>query len=166
MSSWEALGLEFERRAGDLAARAEDDKRRQEYGTWAREAVRRSVEELLSIVERRMASFPERVRSELRFEITTPAATQIEQRVLCISFGGDSVHLHAQWKTGAPPSIHVLLSRKRGGRDARLITLPGGWLRPVSNDVGFQVCSFEASGHEIALEELAFRALRLLAAGI
>jgi hypothetical protein len=98
--------------------------------------------------------------------VTAPNTSQAEQRVLCISFADDSVHLHAQWKKGTPPSIHVLLSRKRGGRDARLITLPGGWLRPASTDAGFQVCSFDSSSHQVSLEEIAYRALRLLAAGI
>lgn len=164
--NWETLGSEFERRAGELAERAADDKRREEYSAWARDAVHRAIDELSLIVHRQTATFPETVRSELRVEVATPTAFPAEQRVLCINFATDSVHLHAQWRSGAPPSIHVLLSRKRGGRDARLITLPGGWLRPVSTPSGFEVCSFDSSSHQVTLEEIAFRALRLLAAGI
>ncbi len=166
MLRWEDLSTEFERRASDLAVRADDDKRRQQYSAWAREAVHRCIDDLASIVQQHTATFAQAARSELRIEIAAPNVSQAEQRVLCVNFATDSVHLHAQWKVGAPPSIHVLLSRKRGGRDARLITLPGGWLRPVSTDAGFQVCSFDGSSHEISLEEIAYRALRLLAAGI
>jgi hypothetical protein len=165
VSRWESLANDFERRTGELAAQAEDHHRQQLYCAWARSAIHRSIEQLTTIIELHIANFPEVVRSELRVEVAEPATAHAEQRVLCVNFAADSVHLHAQWREGTPPSLHVLLSRKRAGRDARLITLPGGWLRPASAS-GFQLCSFDGSGHEIALEDVAYRALRLLAAGI
>jgi hypothetical protein len=166
MLQWKDLGNEFERRAADLAAQMNDQQRQEQYSAWARESVHRSIDELSAIVKRQIEHFPSVVRSELCVEVAQPTATKRVQRVLWVSFGNDSVHLHAQWSVGAPPTIHVLLSRKRGGREARLITLPGGWLRRTSTAIGFQVCTFDGSGHEVPLEEIAYRGLRLLAAGV
>lgn len=166
MPCWETLSHDFERRAIELKSRAADHLRQEEYAAWAHDAVQRIIARLETIVRQHVARFPDAVRAELDVKVEEPSVGHRVQRVLCIGFGADSVHLHAQWRRGAPPSLHVLLSRKRAGRDARLITLPGGFLRPVSDERGFELCPFDGSRNEVSLEELAYRALRLLAAGI
>ena len=169
MGNWSDLNARVAEKAQQLAAaeleRKERDRLRQEYERWCAASVTRLMDQLFSELQRRAEQC--RAVSGMAFGIRSPRVVQLNSEdpsrlVLTVTLNQDAVDLYVQSLAGAAPSLHLLLSRTRGGRALRLICMPGAWLSPTS-DGGFELRSFDADQARIDIEDLCYRAVSLLA---
>lgn len=169
MPDWLRLGSELavkSRRARESAELVNSRRQTQrEYQAWAGEVVVEVVARLGEELASRASEFER--SAGISYELRPPRRVSLEtdstdRCVLSLFLDGSNVDLYAQWTPGAPPAVHLLLSRQRGGRPARLVSIPGAWLARPLGGTGFELKSFEPERQDIELEELAYRAARLL----
>ncbi len=169
MRDWAQLGSDLavkSRRAQEQAEQAFHRRLAQQaYRRWAEDVVFDVIHRLHEELTLRSAELGRSVGSTYR--LNTPRSVPLEaggaaRCVLSLSVEDSNVDLYSQWTPGSPPAVHLLLSRQRGGRPAQLVCLPGAWLARPERGNGFELRSFESDGRTLPLEDLAFRAARLL----
>ncbi len=176
MRDWAQLGTDLavkSRRAQEQAELAFHRRLAQQaYRRWAEDVVFDVIHRLHEELTLRSAEMTLR-SAELghsvgsTYRLNTPRSVPLEaggaaRCVLSLSVEDSNVDLYSQWTPGSPPAVHLLLSRQRGGRPAQLVCLPGAWLVRPERGSGFELRSFESDGRTLPLEDLAFRAARLL----
>ncbi len=169
MPDWARLGGELAVRSRDAAEVAQQAFDRhlaqQAYRRWASEGVFLVIHQLHDELTARAVDFERNVGTSYRLE--SPRRVRLgeganDRCVLSLSFAGATVDVYSQWTPGAPPSVHLLLSRQHGGRPARLVCVPGAWLARSDDGAGFDLRAFSPERTNVSLEQLAYRSARLL----